>query len=539
MTGVCLAEQLMPKKGGILVVDDEAELMVSLCEALGRQGYEAFGFTSGQVALKVLQEQDFDLILLDLMMPEMDGIEFLKEALKIDPNTVGIIMTGYGTVQTAVEAMKQGAYEYVLKPFKMNTLLPVLLRAKEMRRLKDENLQLRESMVFYDLLMAVSFTRDIDVILDKIADAVLDQCGADEMSIMLPVSTDDELYVAVIRGEQRKGIRGERASIREGIAGWVVANRETLLLQGKIQDLRFTPVRPRADIGSSISMPLLAGGKCVGVLNVNLKKKSSFPPGKMKALNILAGVAASALENARLGKELQQAELEMTRLDRLNLVGEMAAGIAHEIRNPMTVVRGYLQLLQLREEYAADRGCFGVMIEEIDRANSIITEFLALAKKAPVEMKKQSLNETLAALLPLLQAEATGAGMSLNLELGDIPALDLDEKLIRQVVLNLVRNGIEAMPDKGVLTIKTYASGNEVMLAVKDQGDGIGPEALEKIGTPFFSTKEKGTGIGLAVCYKIAERHNARIKIDTGEGGTTFAVCFQTDLSVAVSSATG
>ena len=178
---------VMANNGRVLVVDDEAELMASLCEVLGHQGYEAFGFATGRDALQALREQSFDLILLDLMMPEMDGIGFLREALKIDPNTVGIIMTGYGTVQTAVEAMKLGAFDYVLKPFKMNMLLPVLFRAMEMRRLRDENLQLRESVALYDLLMAVSFTHDLEVILNKIADAVLEQCGADEMSIMLRV----------------------------------------------------------------------------------------------------------------------------------------------------------------------------------------------------------------------------------------------------------------------------------------------------------------------------------------------------------------
>lgn len=518
-------------QGRVLIVDDEVELMASLCEALGQQGYEAFGCASGRDALQALREQDFDLLLLDLMLPDMDGIRLLREAQKIDPNTVGVIITGYGTVQTAVEAMKLGAFDYVLKPFKMNMLLPVLFRAMEMRRLRDENLQLRESVALYDLLMAASLTQDVNVILNKIADAVLDQCRADEMSIMLRVDAEDALYVAVVRGEQREGILGERIPMHKGIAGWVASNREVLMLQGKVDDVRFTPIRPRPEIGSSVSMPLLAGGKCIGVLNVNLKKRIPFPLGKMKALNILAGTAAAALENARLNAELQDAEQEMNRLDRLNLVGEMAAGIAHEIRNPMTVVRGYLQLLQLREEYAPDRRHFDVMIEELDRANAIITEFLSLAKNAPVELKKQHLNDILAALLPLIQAEAAVKGMGLSLELGDTPALDLDEKQIRQVVLNLVRNGFEAMAGNGVLTIKTCQNGNEIILAIRDQGVGIRPEVLEKIGAPFFSTKEKGTGLGLAVCYRIAECHHAKIKIDTGEKGTTFAVCFQANVS--------
>jgi signal transduction histidine kinase len=102
----------------------------------------------------------------------------------------------------------------------------------------------------------------------------------------------------------------------------------------------------------------------------------------------------------------------------------------------------------------------------------------------------------------------------------------MDEKQIRQLVLNLVRNGIEAMSRQGELTITTSRKKDWVVLSIEDQGNGIPPEVLEKLGTPFFTTKEKGTGLGLPVCYRIAERHNARIEIKTGKRGTTFMVSF-------------
>jgi DNA-binding NtrC family response regulator len=110
------------KVGRVMIVDDEAELMTALCEAVAGQGYEAKGFTTGADALKVLAEQDYDLLLTDLMMPEMDGIALLQAGLEIDPNLVGVIMTGHGTIQTAVEAIKTGAFDYILKPFKLGTL---------------------------------------------------------------------------------------------------------------------------------------------------------------------------------------------------------------------------------------------------------------------------------------------------------------------------------------------------------------------------------------------------------------------------------
>jgi DNA-binding NtrC family response regulator len=129
--------------GRILIVDDEIELMRALCDALGEEGYRVKGVSAGSDALEQLRNGEFDLLLSDLMMPNMDGMQLLKEALQIDANLIGIIMTGHGTVQTAVEAMKIGAFDYILKPFKLHSILPTLSRAMDVRRLKQENVRLK------------------------------------------------------------------------------------------------------------------------------------------------------------------------------------------------------------------------------------------------------------------------------------------------------------------------------------------------------------------------------------------------------------
>jgi len=220
-------------------------------------------------------------------------------------------------------------------------------------------------------------------------------------------------------------------------------------------------------------------------------------------------------------------EKEMSRLERLNIVGEMAATIAHEIRNPMTTVRGFLQMFKGKNEYARDKGHFELMIDELDRANEIITEFLSLAKKKDVCMSYQNLNAVIESLYPLIQADALGADKNVNLELGDIPDLMVDDKEIRQIILNLSRNGLQAMSSRGNLTIRTFVDGEAVVLSVQDQGTGIPPALLDKLGTPFLSTKENGTGLGLAVCHSIAARHKAIIKIDTSPAGTIFFIRFR------------
>jgi DNA-binding NtrC family response regulator len=134
------------KRGNLLVVDDEVELMRALCDALGDQGFAVTGVSRAAEAVDALKAGDFDILLTDLMMPGTDGITLLRQALEVDPNLVGIIMTGQGTIQTAVEAMKSGAFDYVLKPFRIQSMLPVLDRAMDVRRLKVENVRLKRAL---------------------------------------------------------------------------------------------------------------------------------------------------------------------------------------------------------------------------------------------------------------------------------------------------------------------------------------------------------------------------------------------------------
>jgi PAS domain S-box-containing protein len=223
----------------------------------------------------------------------------------------------------------------------------------------------------------------------------------------------------------------------------------------------------------------------------------------------------------------KQMERELFRLDRMNLIGEMAASISHEVRNPMTTVRGFLQLLYGKEECKPYRTYFDLMIEELDRANSIITEFLSISRTKMTERKKKNLNAIISSMLPLIEASAVGRNQLVRTELTEVPDLFLDDKEIRQVLLNLTRNGIEAMEEGKILYIHTYSTNEEVILEIQDEGKGIPAELIPKLGTPFFTTKEEGTGLGLAVCFGIAARHDARIEVESGESGSTVSVRFR------------
>ena len=267
---------------------------------------------------------------------------------------------------------------------------------------------------------------------------------------------------------------------------------------------------------------------------VSLGRKNEFGI-LAAAFNKMAGKLKSNFKKIQQQNEMilwntirqKEIEKQIARLDRLNIIGEMAAGIAHEVRNPMTTVRGFLQMLAKKEHDSPHASFYSIMIEELDRANGIITEFLSLAKNKAVNLEYANLNQIIEAILPLIQADARISNKSIVLELSEIPELLIDEKEIRQVILNMVRNGLEAMNEKGEVRIRTYCEENAVVMAIADQGSGIKVEILENIGIPFQTTKENGTGLGLPVCYSIAARHNAKIMVETGSKGTEFFVKFK------------
>ena len=192
----------------LLIVDDEAVHVKALCDTLEQEGYVTAGFTSAEDALRALQKEEFDLLLTDLMMPEMDGISLLRAALEIDKTLVGIVMTGQGTIPTAVDAMRIGALDYVLKPIKLSVVLPVISRALNVRRLRLENIQLLETVAIYELSMTIAFALDSGTIVRKMAAAAFAQGDATCLSVLLAEPDGKQLFVAAALIESSRALIG-------------------------------------------------------------------------------------------------------------------------------------------------------------------------------------------------------------------------------------------------------------------------------------------------------------------------------------------
>jgi signal transduction histidine kinase len=228
----------------------------------------------------------------------------------------------------------------------------------------------------------------------------------------------------------------------------------------------------------------------------------------------------------------------MKERDRLATLGEMSAGLAHEIRNPLAAIKGAIQYLDPGKLPPDDREFLEIMVDEVDRLNTVVSQFLDYSRPLRPTLAPTDVNDVLTRTFKLLQAERP-ENVTLSLELADwLPRVQADAEQLRQVFLNLALNAFQAMPRGGRLTVSTYASRDEVSfwreggrrgdlveIRFRDSGPGIPEDAQESIFVPFYTTKEKGTGLGLAICQRIIKAHQGSIVVHSSPGeGAEFVI---------------
>jgi len=255
----------------------------------------------------------------------------------------------------------------------------------------------------------------------------------------------------------------------------------------------------------------------------------SMRSGKIKQLeistreNLYSGLHLTIIRDITENMVMQE---QIRKSDTLSVVGELAAGIAHEIRNPMTAVKGFIQLLQtsVKEDFST---YFHVITTELNRIETIITEFLVLAKPQAVHYFSQNINTIMLETLELMGAQALLENIQFesDFEEKDFPVF-CEANQLKQVLINILKNAIEVMPAGGIIQVKTRKWGNnQVRITITDEGQGIPEEKIKKLGEPFYTTKERGTGLGLMVSYKIIEEHAGMIEVESEVGkGSSFHI---------------
>ena len=287
------------------------------------------------------------------------------------------------------------------------------------------------------------------------------------------------------------------------------------------------------DMESEVCIPLITRQKLIGIYNIGKKMNGNmFSHEDLAMLETLGNQAAVAIENARLYEDLKKSEAQMRRADRLAALGTLTAGLAHEIRNPLVAIKTFTQLLPERFDDIEFRDHFlKVTSGEVDRICSLVNELLEFARPSEPNFHEDDINDVAEKIILLVDNEAKKKDIKINREYDKkIPPIMIDKEQIKQVLLNLFLNAIEATSENGIITFETgliHKNNHRdyVQIKIHDTGEGISEDDLEQIFTPFFTTKDKGSGLGLSISYKIVEEHMGHIEVKSKVGnGSTFYV---------------
>jgi signal transduction histidine kinase len=308
--------------------------------------------------------------------------------------------------------------------------------------------------------------------------------------------------------------------------------REELIKGANIPELK-SVIEQMGLLGAEVSIPLILKGQLTGMINLSQKfDKDIYYHEDIELLSTLANQTAIAIENANLYEDLKKSKSYMRRTDRLASLGTLTAGLAHEIRNPLVAIKTFTQLLPERLEDEEFRSHFlNIASSEVDRISSLITELLEFARPSDPKMEFEDINSILDGMILLVSTETKKKQINiLKNYITNLPPIKIDREQIKQVFLNFLLNSIEATPERGEMTVKTRSfvkPGGEPYIQIEftDNGRGIPAEHLEDIFTPFFTTKDKGSGLGLSISHQIVQDHRGYIDVESElNKGTSFFI---------------
>jgi two-component system, NtrC family, sensor histidine kinase HydH len=404
----------------------------------------------------------------------------------------------------------------------------------------------RQVATVHGIQFLITAHRDLQEVLDTIVRSARDALGALECTIRLTERDEEgDICLRVAAWAGRPVYTRHFWPLRRGSLDDIVISGQLV----EITDMRTDPrvKNPQAlidrGIVSMLAAPLRIGDQIIGGLRIYTGERKLFSATEKDLLESLAGQAAIAIENARLYHELAEAHrttqrsyeelraapTELVKREKLAALGEMAALVAHEIRNPLTAVRGFAQRIQRRvvEDTGLVQAC-QIIMDEVDRLNKVIVDVLDFARNLEPRFAGHSLNQLVQDVLRLETPTLTERGIAIHCDCNPhLGPVRLDAGQIRQVLLNLIANARQLLTGEGgqiTLCTRRPEPGWQA-LDVTDNGPGIPPEVQGKIFTPFFTTKLRGTGLGLTAAQRILDDHGGRLSFETEVGkGTTFTL---------------
>ncbi len=553
----------------VLAVDDREDSLKFLREyILEPNGYKMIQARNGVEALEIIQKGNVDLIISDLVMPRMGGLELLESLREKGLDIPAILMTFHGSEGTAVRAFRLGARDYIIKPFAIDEMLNAIDRALTESRLRQERDRLTQTVLqvnrqlenrvqelrfLYGIGRSVTSLQDLEPVLSRIVEAAVYLTRAEEGSLMLVDQHSGELYLRAARGMGQKSAKSLRVKIQDSIAGQVVRTGRPVMIGGINQDDSFK-VKTGYFVKSLLNVPLKVADRVIGVLAVH--NKSMVRPFTDRHLNLLmalADYASIAIENARLYNrlssdvdraeqssrelekmveartaELKRANEQLVQTEKLAALGYMGTGVAKEISTPINIILDNLHQLSNRLPSTKDNyQLIASLKKQSLHCRQTVQSLLDFSSPKDYHLQETDLNQVIEAAWSRFRDENEFSekvefvrGFDPNL-----PLAMVDSKQMEQAIYYLISSAYRSMPQGGTLRITSRAVGSEIQMIVSDSGQGISQEDMRHIFDPFYETSRQAYGLDLTITQAVIARHNGTIEVESEPGqGTTFTI---------------
>ena len=491
----------MDKKIRILVAEQDSSFLKMIEDSLKTSGslYHIEKVSSGEECLRMLQKEKFDILLLDHSLPDGEGLNWLRQFNEMGIGIPTIFVTAKGDPRLAIEAMKEGVFDYINRSAECAKAFPFVVN----RAIEGHSLMLEKVRLQKELIETKNF---LESIVEKAGDAisVVDLGG----KVLYWNEGAEQIY-----GYQKEEVMGKKLS------QFLYPRDEKLRAEEeKLMDQFMARVR-----------------KGEVVPNVEVKRQTKDGREIITSMTIspLRDSEGKIIGVSRICKDitdLKKAEERLILAERLSSLGELTAGVAHELRNPLAGIKINTQILSRKKDLPEmEKKLLNSTQEGIEKIQKIVDDMLHFAKPKASHFKEEEINEVVDKSLAILQAKLKKGNISSFFERGqELPKVRIDIHQIQQVFINLMLNSIQAMEKGGTLTLRTFSEDKGgVGVEVKDTGVGISRSHLKKIFDPFFTTKSEGTGLGLSITLKILENQGVTIDVVSEEGtGSTFTIHF-------------
>ncbi len=482
-------------KPTVLIVDDEKGLRIGTQRLLQSENYDVETADCGQEGIRMATEKEYDLAILDLKMPDIDGITVLKEIKKVRPNTVCFIATAYASYDTAIEATKLGAFTYIPKPFTPDELLQNLRAGLERRMLILEAEKLKREREERLLELATEKSR-LNTIVSSLADGVFVVNKDGELVLFNPASVKYVELNEVILGEKILSILPQK-----------ISEQIKLFLDKGI----FENKTNTAEVELKPDRELVVEIKCSPV---------PHPDGS------LAGVV-TVIRNITEMKKVEY------------IKSQFVSMVAHELKTPMAAVLGFINIIldptlniqpeQQKDYLSRSKNRLQGLLEMV---NDLLDISRMEMKTKQREMKELSVPEIVKSTADFLELETKKRGITVSTKIGEnIPGIVADNNEITRLFTNIIGNSVKYNKDNGRIDIEVTASKNYIVTKISDTGIGMKPEEKAKLFSEFYRIKNEhtrsisGTGLGLSIVKRIAESYSGKVEVESEYGkGSTFTV---------------